>query len=91
MELREGTKVELQIKLPTAVATTHAIVRDRNVFRHGFEFVQPLHGIHRSEVMAGDCQMCGGTGYTFRALAGEDGVAFASVRCGSCNGTGRIN
>ena len=37
--------VELQIRLPRAAETTRAIVRHRNVYRHGFEFVQPLHGI----------------------------------------------
>lgn len=45
VELREGEEVELQIRLPSATTTTRAIVRHRNVFRHGFEFVQPLRGI----------------------------------------------
>jgi PilZ domain len=45
VELREGQEVELQIRLPRAAETTRAIVRNRNVYRHGFEFVQPLHGI----------------------------------------------
>jgi hypothetical protein len=40
-----GREVELQIRLPRAAETTRAIVRHRNVYRHGFEFVQPLHGI----------------------------------------------
>ncbi len=90
VELREGEKVELQIKLPSATATTHAIVRDRNVYRHGFEFVQPLHGIDGNEAAAGDCQTCAGTGSILRVLAGERGVAFATIRCGDCNGTGHI-
>jgi hypothetical protein len=45
VELREGQEVELQIKLPSSTQTVRAIVRHRNVFRHGFEFLQPLHGI----------------------------------------------
>ena len=42
VELREGQEVELQIRLPSATQTIRAIVRHRNVFRHGFEFVEPL-------------------------------------------------
>jgi len=45
VELREGEEVELQIRFPLATETIRAVVRHRNVFRHGFEFVQPLHGI----------------------------------------------
>jgi len=45
VELREGQEVELQIRLPRAAETMRAIVRNRNVYRHGFEFVRPLHGI----------------------------------------------
>jgi hypothetical protein len=53
VELREGQEVELQIRLPGAAETTRAIVRNRNVYRHGFEFVQPLHGILRNEAVTG--------------------------------------
>ena len=53
VELCEGQEVELQIRLPRAAETTRAIVRHRNVYRHGFEFVQPLHGILRGESVAG--------------------------------------
>src|ERR1700674_4306081 len=52
---REGQEVELQIRLPSATQTIRAIVRHRNVFRHGFEFVQPLHGIVRNEAVTGGC------------------------------------
>lgn len=45
VELLNGEEVGLQIKLPSGTKTCRAIVRHRNVFRHGFEFVQPLHGI----------------------------------------------
>jgi len=49
VELREGEEVELQIKLPGNTLTTRAVVRDRNVYRHGFEFAQPLHRIVGSD------------------------------------------
>jgi hypothetical protein len=52
VELREGQEVELQIRFPQANANTRAIVRHRNVFSHGFEFVQPLPGIFRNDVIA---------------------------------------
>jgi hypothetical protein len=87
VQLTEGDKVELQIKLPSATASTRAIVRDRNVFRHGFEFVQPLHGIVGNQALTGDCQTCAGAGSILRALAGEEGVAFAQLKCPECGGT----
>ena len=34
-----GEKVELNFKLPGGAVTIHAIVRQRNAFRYGFEFV----------------------------------------------------
>ena len=43
VELLNGEEVGLQIKLPSGTKTCSAIVRHRNVFRHGFEFLQPLH------------------------------------------------
>jgi hypothetical protein len=49
-ELREGEEVELQLRLPGGTETIPAVVRHRNVFRYGFEFVQPLHQIFRNEV-----------------------------------------
>ena len=49
VELREGEKVELQIRLPGTTATVRAVVRHRNVFRHGFEFEQALPGIVANE------------------------------------------
>jgi PilZ domain len=52
VELGEGQEVELQIRFPKAAANTRAIVRHRNVNRHGFEFEQPLHQIFRSLVIA---------------------------------------
>jgi hypothetical protein len=50
-QLREGEEVELQIRLPGRTETIRAIVRHRNVFRHGFEFVQSLHAIFGDQVM----------------------------------------
>ncbi len=54
VELHEGGKVELQIKLPAGTQTVSAIVRNRNVYRHGFEFAQPLVGIFRKDAVTGD-------------------------------------
>ena len=90
MELHVGEIVELVIKLPIAPAATRAIVRGRNVFRHGFEFVQPLHEIVGKGIVAGDCQSCAGTG-SILSLDREQGVAFARVQCGDCSGTGRTS
>ena len=42
--------VELKIKLTMALATTRAVVRSRNVFRHGFEFLRPLRDAVGHEV-----------------------------------------
>jgi hypothetical protein len=88
VELPVGETVELEIKLPPTLGTTHAIVRNRNVFRHGFEFVQPLRETVGNEADLGDCQNCGGTGFILQALDGDRGVAFASIKCGPCGGTG---
>jgi PilZ domain-containing protein len=49
VELHEGAEVVLQIKLPTGTQTVRAVVRHRNVYRHGFEFAQPLHEFMGSE------------------------------------------
>jgi len=45
VELLNGEEVALQIKLPSGTKTCRAIVRHRNIFRHGFEFAAPMHGI----------------------------------------------
>jgi hypothetical protein len=83
-----GETAELEIKLPPTPGTARAIVRNRNVFRHGFEFVQPLRETVGKEADLGDCQNCGGTGSILQALDGELGVAFARFKCGHCDGTG---
>jgi PilZ domain-containing protein len=54
VELHECAEVELQIKLPAASQTVRATVQHRNVYRHGFEFVQPLVGIFRNDAVTGD-------------------------------------
>jgi len=41
VELPLGEMVELNLKLPLGSVHMRAAVRNRNVFRHGFEFVQP--------------------------------------------------
>jgi len=89
VELRVGETVGLEIKLPSGGATGRATVRSRNVFRHGFEFVQPLREAVVHQATPEDCQNCSGTGFILQALDGEQGVAFAHVRCHECGGTGR--
>jgi hypothetical protein len=88
-ELPVGETVEVEIKLPLNPATARAIVRNRSVFRYGFEFLEPLREIiEKNESELGDCQSCGGTGSILQALDGEQGVAFARLKCGQCGGTG---
>ena len=91
VELREGEKVQLQIKLPTATTTTDAVVRDRNVFRHGFEFLHPLRELVSRQVDSGVCQTCGGIGYVVQSLFRAEGVAFIHLTCTVCSGTGRTS
>ncbi len=88
VELQIGETVELRIKLPITVATAHAVVRSRNVFRHGFEFLQPMHDVVRHETIGDACKSCGGTGFIVQTVSGGQGVAFMRTRCSDCNGTG---
>jgi hypothetical protein len=41
LELPLHEMVELKIQMPSGLVTMRAAVRNRNVFRHGFEFIQP--------------------------------------------------
>ncbi len=54
VELHVGAEVELQIKLPAGTKSVRAIMRHRNVYRHGFEFVEPLVGISKNDAVPGD-------------------------------------
>ncbi len=83
-----GEIVELELNLPMALATACAVVRSRNVFRHGFEFLQPLHEFVVNQA-ADDCQSCGGTGFILQTVDGKRGVAFMRTRCPDCSDTGR--
>jgi len=89
VELQVGEVVELKIKLPIALARSRAVVRNRNVFRHGFEFLQPLHDVVRHQAGDDDCRSCGCTGFTLRVVDGKQGVAFMRTRCPDCGGTGK--
>jgi hypothetical protein len=88
VELRIGETVELKIKLSITVATTRAIVRSRNVFRNGFEFLQPMHDVVWHETVDDACPSCGGTGLIVQIANRGHGVAFMRARCSACNGTG---
>jgi len=89
VELKIGETVELKLKLPITVATTRAVVRSRNVFRHGFEFLQPMRDVLGHEAADDACENCGGTGVIVQTVNGGQGVAFMRTRCSDCNGTGR--
>lgn len=41
LELPLGEIVECHLRLPLGGAQVRAAIRNRNIFRHGFEFVQP--------------------------------------------------
>ncbi|MGO9434203.1 MAG: PilZ domain-containing protein [Terracidiphilus sp.] len=88
VELKIGETVELKIKVPITVATTRAIVRSRNVFRHGFEFLQPMHDVVWHETTDDACPSCGGTGLVVQIADRGHGVGFMRARCPDCNGTG---
>jgi hypothetical protein len=90
-ELELGEIVDLNMKTPIGLAAGRAVVRNRTVFRHGFEFLQPLHDVRRHEAADDDCQGCGGTGFNVQPADGGQGVAFIRTRCPHCNGTGRID
>jgi len=87
--LKIGETVELRIKLPITVATARAVVRNRNIFRHGFEFLQPMRDVLGHEAADDACQICGGTGLIVQTVNGGQGVAFMRTKCCDCNGTGR--
>ena len=57
VELHEGAEVELRIKLPSGTQTARAIVRHHNVYRHGFEFAQPLVGFFRNDTATDDLNL----------------------------------
>jgi len=40
IEVPVGEMVELQFKLPDGAVTVYALVRQRNAFRYGFQFVE---------------------------------------------------
>jgi hypothetical protein len=88
-ELPLGEVVELNIKLAIGVATTQAVVKNRNVFRHGFEFLQPLHDVVGHETALAGCPSCGGTGLIIEIADGGQGVAFIRTRCPDCNDSAR--
>jgi hypothetical protein len=89
-ELQIGEIVELSIKSAIGVATTRAVVKNRNVFRHGFEFLQPLHDVTAHKETPQDCPHCVGTGFIIQTVDGGQGVAFVRNQCTNCRGSGRI-
>lgn len=43
VELSVGETVDLEISLPLDRTNVKAVVRNRNIFRHGFEFAQAIY------------------------------------------------
>ncbi|GAC1429777.1 MAG: hypothetical protein NVS1B11_09900 [Terriglobales bacterium] len=41
VEVQVGEVVDLEFKLPVGLANLQAVVRQRNAFRYGFQFVEP--------------------------------------------------
>lgn len=89
VELDRGEEVELTIKLRPRTVTTRAVVSNRNVFRHGFEFLHPLREFAADQELLGDCEACAGTGFVIKPLGTSPGVAFGRVRCSECGGSGK--
>jgi hypothetical protein len=87
VELPIGTTVEVEIRLPAVPVTTRAIVRNRDVFLHGLEFVQSLREAGY-EAALDACKDCGGTGFVVRAICGDQKVAFVHLKCADCGATG---
>jgi len=46
VELLIGEVVELNLRLRIGNVKVHATVRDKNAFRHGFQFVEPNPAVH---------------------------------------------
>lgn len=86
VEMQVGEIAELSLKVPMAMETSRAVVRNRNVFRHGFEFLQPLHDVVGHEA-ADNCPPCCGTRFIVQAVDGGRGVAFMRTRCRDCGDT----
>ena len=89
LAVQVGATVELKIKLPMVLATTRSVVRRRNVFLRGFEFLRPLRDVIGHEIASDDCQSCDGTGFIPQATAGVQGVTLTRIMCRDCGGVGR--
>jgi hypothetical protein len=88
VELKVGESVMLDIEFPSWTMNTRAIVRNRSVFRHGFEFEMPLVRIPSNILPADACETCHGSGYVHKAQQKVKGAAFVQVICKDCKGTG---
>jgi PilZ domain len=87
VELKIGETVDLEFKKYGVAQYTRASVRQRNVFRHGFQFLTPIHPSRNPEFQE-DCETCSGTGSIYKPLD-KDGIATMRTKCSVCNGTGR--
>ena len=80
IELEIGETADLHFKIGAETIRTRAIVKYRNMFHHGFQFMERLPVSLSSDT----CQTCGGSGFEAKPLD-ENGVAFLSRRCPDCD------
>ena len=88
VELKVGESVMLDIEFPSWTMNTRAVVRNRSVLRHGFEFEIPLIRIPSNMLPADACETCHGSGYVHRARTQAKGPPFTQVICKECGGKG---
>jgi PilZ domain len=88
VELKLGETVDIRFRVAADAMSTRAIVRNKNVFRHGLQFIEPVHGFDSGEGFH-LCKTCGGKGYVYRPLDRGKGVAFARITCADCGGIGK--
>lgn len=84
IELNIGEAARLEFRIGAKIISAHAIVKYRNIFRHGFQFVEQLDILHAENT----CQSCGGTGFVTKPLD-KKAVAFGTTRCPNCGGQTR--
>lgn len=81
IELEIGEAVELRFKIGEGTVSTRAILRYRNLLRHGFQFVELLHPLLPLDA----CQTCGGSGFVSKPVDTRT-IALVRTQCPDCNG-----
>jgi DnaJ-class molecular chaperone len=83
VELKIGENVDLEFKKSAVAYRMRASVRNKSIYRHGFEFL-PLSDRAESNNL---CESCFGTGSIYKPL-GKDQIASMKTKCPTCGGTG---